>query len=239
MTTSAARSLLTSAGIAAAATSADTDVSPGRRHLPALQFRSTPPLLRRSDLLARGWAAGELRRARDEGSIIALGPGVYVDATEWQRLDAAGRYLATVTGVVGNLSGDPVVSHWSAAVLHGIIDVPSGRPRVDITRAAPWKSRQGTAVRFHRGTIDPADVVAAGALTVTSAARTVLDCAIALPVGPATALLRRGLIGGSTTVAELRDGLRRLPRVPGVRTVGTALDAVAGRDREPRVTERR
>ena len=239
MTPSSARSLLTTAGLAAAARPDATDGAAGGRHPLAQQFRLTPPLLRRTDLLARGWTEGELRRARDEGSIIALGPGVYVDATEWQRLEGPGRYLTTLAGIVGSLAGDPVVSHWSAAVLHGIIEIPSGRPRVDVTRAAPWKSRQSAAVRFHRGTLEPDDVVTAGGLVVTGATRTVLDCAIALPVGPATALIRRGLVGGSTTTGELRDRLRRLPRVPGMRTVGTALDAIAGRSREPPVIARR
>ena len=237
MPTPTARSLLTAAGLAAAATPVPTDGPSGGQHPLSHQFRRMPPLLRRSDLLARGRTEGELRRARDEGSIIALGPGVYMDATEWRRLDGAGRYLAALAGIVGGLSGDPVVSHWSAAVLHAIIEVPPGRPRVDITRAAPWKSRQGAAVRFHRGTLDRADVVAAGTLQVTSAARTVLDCAVTLPIGPATALIRRALTGGSVTAAELRDGLRRLPRMPGVRTVGTALDAIAGG--QPPVTARR
>ena len=228
MTSSAARSLLTTAGLAAAASGGPAGDGSHRPATVAAPFRRSPPLLRRSDLLTRGWTDGEIRRARDEGSIIALGPGVYVDATEWQRLDPPGRYLATLAGAVGSLSGRPVVSHWSAAVVHGIIGVPAGRPRVDITRAAPSKSRQGTTVRFHRGTLDPADVVAAGALLVTSAPRTVLDCVIALPVGPATSLIRRGLAGGSVTAAELRDGLGHYRRMPGVRSVGAALDAVAG-----------
>lgn len=82
--------------------------------------RTDDPVVNRSDLLARGLSDHQIRRARERGELRAVLPGVYLRAVPDPPSDPAERHRAALTVVVPLLSGRPVVSHLSAAIMHGL-----------------------------------------------------------------------------------------------------------------------
>jgi hypothetical protein len=98
--------------------------------------RTDDPVISRTQLLAQGLSDHQIRRARERGELHSVLPGVYLRAVPDPEPDPdpARRHRATLTVVVPLLSGRPVVSHVSAAIMHGLPFCHSdlgwlGRPR--------------------------------------------------------------------------------------------------------------
>lgn len=220
--------------------------------MPAGRFRvsvgaMSPPVdqtvVSRSELLARGLSDHQIRRARERRELLSVLPGIYVRDPPEPPADPADRHRAALTVVVPRLAGRPVVSHLSAAILHGLpfghCDLDwLGRPRpgagpdgrrtpwsarppeplpLHVTRPDAVKSRRGAAVRLHTAALDPDEVIELAGLPVTAPARTVVDCALILPFDHAVLLadaaLRRGLVDRPSLARQVS----RLFRVPGTR----------------------
>ena len=85
----------------------------------------------------------------------------------------------------------------------------------------------------HRGAVPDDEVVVLGGLRVTSAARTVLDCAQVLPRSHAVAVADAALHRGLTAPGELADVLARYRRRPGARRVADIIAFADGRAGDP------
>lgn len=171
------------------------------------------------DLTAAGFSTAELARLRRRGELVHLRRGAWLPADPD---DDAARHRLLLAATLA-LVVDGVVSHASAAVLHGL---PTFGPldRVHLTRPDGRGKRRGY-VHLHVAPLAPAEVVERDGVVVTSLARTVLDLARTLPyaeaVATADAALRLGL-----DRAELAEVLGRAGRRPGIgaarRVVGFA-----------------
>lgn len=161
--------------------------------------------VRRSELLAAGMSEAEIRHAVGSGAIVRVCRGMYRGAVppgppgpprppglpgprgdpgrRWEELVAG--HERAVRGVVRRLESPAVVSHVSAAVVHGteIWDVPLDR--VHVTRSAPTGARRGHDLVLHAVPLDPAETVWVRGLLVTTPARTVADVARTVPFGQA------------------------------------------------------
>jgi len=108
-----------------------------------------------------------------------------------------------------------VLSHGSAAVLHGLPVWPDQLTQVHITRNRAGGGRRRRYVHVHGLPLDPGDTVSVDGLMVTSLARTVVDLAccnsFARAVAVGDAALRRGL-----TDRVLVDQMERAGRRTGV-----------------------
>jgi len=171
----------------------------------------------RTELLGKGLSDNQIRRARERGELVSVLPGLYLRAEPDGSPDPATRHRATLAVVIPYLSGRPVVSHLSAAIMHGLPFCHSEVPPLHVTRPDAVKSRRGAAVRLHKASLPRSEVVDLGGLPVTSVARTVVDCALTMPFDHAVVLtdaaLRRALVNRKS----LQDQLARLHRVPGSR----------------------
>jgi len=180
-------------------------------------------LVSRTALLERGMSDSQIRQARERGELVSVLPGLYRPADPARCRDPASRYRATLTVVIPHLAGEPVVSHVSAAIVHGLPFCHSEVPPLHVTRPDAAKSRRGAAVRLHKASLNAAEVVDLGGLAVTSAERTVVDCALSMPFDHAVVLadaaLRRGLVTGQS----LQEQLSRLRRVPQSRQAAAVL----------------
>lgn len=173
-----------------------------------------PLLYRRAQLLGEGFSPKELRRLLHTGELNALRPGAYVHGPPPG--DVAARHLLLVHAARAELAPDAVVSHVSAALLHGlpVWGIPLGQ--VHVTRARRSGGRRGARVHVHTAPLDRDEVVTIGGVAVTSMARTLLDLARVVPfeqaVAVADAALHRHLVGPS----DLAAALQRRPRWPGL-----------------------
>jgi hypothetical protein len=79
------------------------------------------------------------------------------------------------------LAPDGVVSHGSAAVLHGLPVWSTGLSRVQVTRAINGGGRRRGPVHLHGAPLPATEVVILDAFRVTSLGRTVVDLARWVP----------------------------------------------------------
>ncbi|WP_223587123.1 type IV toxin-antitoxin system AbiEi family antitoxin domain-containing protein [Microbacterium sp. OVT16B] len=126
---------------------------------------------------AEGITRLQLTRLAEAGVIVRVDRGIYavpsaVDErtalrTAWLSLDPSELAEKRLADPLG--SG--VISHTSAAALHGIGDLLDDEP--EITTPGRKQSRRG--IRLHRGTLDAGEVTFVEGLPATTPARTVAD----------------------------------------------------------------
>ena len=182
---------------------------------------SQPFLAREADAagLSDRRRAGALRR----GQLTRLAPGLYAARAAWEPLSPRDQHIALAQAAVRAVP-KAVVSHRSAAIIHGLPDPwgPLGPVRMTVldddrtSRALAW-------VQLHRGPT-PLDQraehprlsdQASGAL-VTTPARTVVDCFREEWLDEGVAIGDGALRSGLTTLEELRAVRAFQRRWPGV-----------------------
>src|SRR5665647_3110746 len=159
----------------------------------------------RAEAVADGVSDSELKSLLKRGDHVRLVRGVYADAAElagWEE----DQHRTRVMGVarISNL----LVSHISAAVLHGL-PVPGGDlTEVHATRLGIGGNRQRSTRHVHSGTPPSAWQTTHEGAYVTTVPRTLVDVAKTQPrlaaVTAADAALHRGLC----TDEEISDALR-------------------------------
>jgi len=117
--------------------------------------------------------------AAARGREVRVARGAYVDQPYWAGLGARDRYLLRISAVAETRGARPVLSHWSAAAIHGLPIIGPWPNRVHVTQDAALGTRsRGTVVR-HSLPLEGTDVTEIDGLLVTSIARTVIDLAVA------------------------------------------------------------
>jgi len=119
-------------------------------------------------------------RLAQSGVEHRVAPGVYADKPAWDALSSRDQYIHRIRAVVETRAFDSVVvSHESAAALHGLPVLGSWPRQVHLTvgRTSGGKSR-GDIVKHCLG-IGADDLTTVAGLRVTSIARTVIDLAAA------------------------------------------------------------
>ena len=178
------------------------------------------------DLRQSGFVAGDLATLRRRGRLEHLRRGAYATRAPVSADDA---HRLLVAATVRLLGPDAVVSHTSAALLHGLPWWAETPGCVHVTRSQPSGGRRDPLVHVHPALLQPFDQTAIGSIAVTSLARTTADCLRALPYRRAVAVgdaaLRLGLDRD-----DLTEQLGRAARRVGVsqaRRAAAFLDARA------------
>lgn len=198
------------------------------------------PVLRR-ELAAAGLTDDELDRACRRGSLRRLRRGAYV-LTHVEPGDPPDRlalHRLAVRAAVRTVCGEAVVSHASAAALHGIDLWRVPLDRVEMTRARRSGARAGRELRLHAAALDPDEVTVVDGIVVTSVARTVVDIARSVPLEPAVAVADAAMLRKLVTADELTDALARAARRPGSPAARRVLAAADGRADGPGETRSR
>ncbi|MGH8964539.1 MAG: hypothetical protein ACRDXB_04300, partial [Actinomycetes bacterium] len=139
------------------------------------------PLHLRPQLLARGVSSDEVQRARRAGELVSVRRGAYLGRGD-ERLDVpAARHEVLVRATLPTLAPGTVVSHVSAAVLHGLAVWGIPLDHVHVTRPERTSGRLGSVLHRHVAPLDPTEVVLIGGIPVTSLPRTVVDLARTVP----------------------------------------------------------
>jgi len=184
-------------------------------------------LVLRRDAVTTGRSDDELGRLVRAGQLSRLRRGAYVDRVLPPGAEAVHRLLVEAT--VAGLRRPAVVSHQSAAVLHGLPlwDVPLDR--VHITRRPPAWNDRSAVLCCHVARLRDDEVVEVNGLPVTDPIRTALDLARSLPHEAAVVTLDAALHRGVLTSERLRSRLFDLAGIPGSRSAARAVRAADGR----------
>lgn len=122
---------------------------------------------------SEGLSKHELRRLHRDGALIKVRRGAYAG----QDASGAQAHLRLITATMPLIGEQSVLSHFSAAVLHGI-PIPSDRlSKVWATRPAGGNGRRGSVLHLRRCRLDADEIVELQGLSVTSLARTAIDLA--------------------------------------------------------------
>lgn len=153
----------------------------------------------------RGFDAHELARMRRRGELVRMRRGAYAppqpdDTGTDDRLGRearlATRHRQLIDGTVPQLHPRAVISHGSAAVLHGLPIFPEAVERLHLTRDRNSGGVRRPLIHVHAAALTTDDVSAVDGIAVTSLARTVVDLARTLSYQQAVAVGDRALAYG-------------------------------------------
>lgn len=116
-----------------------------------------------------------------QGREVRIVRGAYIDEPYWAGLGAHDRYLLTIRAVAEIRGARPVLSHWSAAAIHGLPIIGRWPDRVHITQDTAIGTRSRGIIVRHSLSLAAADVVEVEGLLVTSIVRTIIDLAVLSP----------------------------------------------------------
>lgn len=196
----------------------------------------TSAVFSRSDARACGWSDSSLARAVGSGRVVRIRRDQFavVDPAESPLPEWAERRRAAIRDAVAaqRSCAGSVVSHRSAALIHGLplLDGPPDRP--DLT-VQPRCTGDVAGALLHRASMRPSDIVEIDGVPVLSAARTVVDLARSLSM-PAAVVTADAALFKQLATAEAIIDVRDMCRAwPGMRRARRAITRVDGRSESP------
>jgi hypothetical protein len=171
-----------------------------------------PGLNLRPQLLAAGVTDGELRALRRRGELCTVRPGAYLHGRRPET--ASGQHLVAVRAATARLGAGSVVSHTSAAVVHGLPLWSVRLERVHATRSRASGARRNGVLHLHAADLEADEVTVVDGLVVTSVARTLADLARLLPFESALVPADAALFRRSVTPDELAAAVDRAAHRP-------------------------
>lgn len=193
-------------------------------------------ILSHADLLSRGSSAFEVKNLLRRGELVRVSRGMYVPGSQ-RPSDAEQHHRVRV--LAHTRSSAYVVSHVSAAIMHGL---PVGGARlseVHVTRLGKGGQRHAAGRRVHSSPLAPDFCTTIEGVFVTTVARTVVDLlkteSLEVSVSAADAALRLKLC----TRGDLHTAMAALKFHPGAPRARRALELVDGRAESPGETRAR
>lgn len=190
------------------------------------------PVLR-SQLIARGYSDDEIRRICGARRLVSVRRGAYVEPDDERLLRPEDRHGLAVSAAVAQVGAGAVVSHASAAVVHGISLWNVPLDRVHVSRAGTSGGRRSTQLHLHVAPMEPDEVVMVRGVAVTSVAATVAALARTLPFEEAVVIADNALHRRLVDPATLRAALDRYPRRHGAAAAGRVLEFATGLAESP------
>lgn len=184
------------------------------------------------EAVAAGYSPEQVQLMVRSGRWRWLRRGVYTTA---ERADAAveptARHLLHGAAVLAALGPGPVLSHGSAARLHGLV-VPHGlEAEVRLTDVDQW--RRGRGYRVARAGLTPEERTVVDGLPVTDGPRTLVDCARDWSLTAAVSALDAAIHARTVTRAQVRDAVLAGAHRVGIGDAGRALHLADGRAESP------
>lgn len=172
------------------------------------------------ELRAQGYGPYDVARLVREGRLAQVRRGAYVvpqpPSSPPGPDDDVAAHRLLIEAVLRQRSAQAVVSHMSAAALHGLPTWRTELEQVHLTRNRPGRGRDRGQARVYGFPYDAEDVVLVDGLPVTSVPRTIVDLACQLPL---------------TQSVPIGDAALRLPGADRLRAdLERQLSAAAGRN---------
>jgi hypothetical protein len=177
-----------------------------------------------ADARRAGYEHTEIGRLCSSGAWVRVRRGIYVTAGELADIESRGRrHQLECFAVLLDLDRPrAAISHESAARLWGL---PVRRDRLGALRLTdPSLSRRGRGFRITQAPVRPGEAVRSGPISLTSAARTLLDRAREWDLDDAVVAMDAALLTGKVALGELRDAAATIDGWPRARRArGVAL----------------
>lgn len=187
------------------------------------------------DLIAQGLNPNEVRSLVRRGTLTRLRHGSYLLGPLDPDEDDPGGYLAhrrLIDASLKHLDPGAVLSHGSAAVLHGLPIWRHSIMSAHVTRDGNEGGERRRHVHVHKTPVSLEDITTVNGIAVTTLARTVADLGRSTPLMESVAMgdqaLRSGLVPD-----DLQRVLRGMKRWPGVRSARTMVDLIDARSESP------
>lgn len=184
-----------------------------------------------ADLLATGLSRGRIRTLVQRGELISLARGVYItpELVHRMRIMPQGDVATRAMAVLATLSPGTVVSHATAAELHGLDQLTSGQ-RLTVSRSPGTGSRSARqpGLLVHAAGLSADDVGWRFGVPVTTVPRTVIDLARALDFRSGLVVADSALHQHLTSKRELRDVLAACRRWPGASKAAEVVEFADG-----------
>ena len=192
-----------------------------------------------TDAHRAGYDHPEIRRLCASGRWHRLRRGVYVTAAGLARIEAEGRRHQLECLAVLLALGRPTaaLSHRSAARLSGF--ALRRRSGGDIRLTDPTHNRRGRGFVVTRAPLDADEVRTIGPFRLTTAARTLIDCAREWPLEDTVVAMDSALLTRKVTEPELQRALERARRWRGGSQAVRAVALTDGRAESPLETRGR
>ncbi len=180
---------------------------------------------------AAGWTDAALRHAVRTGRIVRLRHGIMAAGPTDNHSDPIDLAVLGAFAAARACRGS-VISHQSAAVIHGLPLLFRAPTRPTIT-VPPDGTGDLAVAHLHRASLPEQDIVYANDVAVTSVARTVVDIARSLPTTAAVITADAALQRGLTTDVEVEAVMQRCRNWPGVARARTAMPTCDARAESP------
>jgi hypothetical protein len=174
-------------------------------------------LLRRADAVADGFSDVELARLVRRGELARLQRGTYLTDPTAAPAELAARHALRVAATISDLRVPAVVSHLSAAALHGLPLWGVRLSRVHVLRRPPASGASNVRLHLHVARYADEDIAVVEGLALTDVTRTVVDVARTASFEAAVVVADAALYRRLTSLIRLRECLARMGPVPGVR----------------------
>ena len=189
------------------------------------------------EALAVGYRDEDIRTELRARRWVRLRKGVYISASDLPPPGGRERHLVDGVAVLLCLDAGPVLSHGSAARLHGLIVPRAETPEVRVTAVDQW--RRGRGYKVARAALPSDDVVPWLAFAATSVSRTLVDCARGWSLSDSVIAIDAALQAGKVDRADLQRAVLAGSHRVGIAGAARALDLADGRAESPLETRGR
>jgi hypothetical protein len=173
----------------------------------------------RRDAIAAGYSPSELQLRVRQGRWLRMSRDVYVEPEDWPAdetpWDRARRtHLLAIRAVTARFGADVVVSHQSAAVLHGLPLWGLDLSRVHVTRPSR-RTRSERTVIVHRSALEDDETTLIDGIRVTTVGRSVAETTASSSYEVGVVLADAALHQGLVSADELVTTADRFPQWTG------------------------
>jgi len=192
-----------------------------------------------TEAVAAGHGHSEIQNLTGSGRWVRLRRGVLIAADDLERARADGQAHRVDCVAVLLALGRPrtAVSHVSAAQLWELPVPRSTAAPVRLTDPDRW--RRGEGYVMTRAPLGAGEAWRSGPLRLTSAPRTLVDCAREWPLDDAVVAMDAALLAGRTTLPEVRAAAAAVHHWPGASRAVRAAALADGRAESPLETRGR
>lgn len=186
-------------------------------------------IVMRNQARQAGYAPDEINFLLRRGEWVSLRRGAYAERAQVDAMSTEQHHLARIHAVARSLRTPAVVSHVSAALLHGLPTWGLDLTEVHISRQNLHASRHEAGVHHHRGDLTGSEIVTVDGVEVTCLARTVLDTARMASFEAAVVVADAAFARDPLAQSHALDRLNTMRDWPGARQAGSVVEFADGR----------